>query len=389
MPCIRDGRDAVAYHQQNTPAFCGPASAMMILRALGVPLIQQEVLAERLVAHDGRPVSTTDWSTAPASLADGLNVWAPPPYQGAFAVHTARTEADATRAIVETIRDTAAPPPAALVYGKGHWVVVTDVNVEDDVVKGLFLNIPTVTPVVPPGQHADADGCGRELRFGSVSANQYVSYEAWKTDYFTGFPDGGGRAFVIVATAPASGPGASAAASSATPASTTSASAQPANGGLIAPERAGQLVLDGIAEHGLDAGGPLKDVLRAVQPGTPQLVDRIDMTLWHYYLVPLLRGGAEVAVARLDAVYGTFMGVSSTLPEELAASPQAAAAASAVTLEPLPEGSSVASRLVWQPCRESLSPFDAFRQIVAPDAVLFQSTRSGRLHDALSPLGAG
>ena len=343
----------VEYHQQNTPKYCGPATAMMILRSIGGQAVQQDDL------HTILDQNVDVWSTTPDGLALGLNTLAPLPLRNTFSVVSSSSAEEGSTTIVQVVQSPNAPPPAALVFGSGHWVVVTDVNLappgdgtDGAALLGFYINSPSVTPPDAPSDHQAADQCGRDAAHGRLEADQYVSYAGWTSDFFTGYADSKRQVFVTVCSS----------------ARTQVALRPPVppvpillgrSNGLIDPDTAATQAVGAVASHGIDTRGPLSAALSGVVPGVPLLVRRIDVLDWHYYLVPLLRNGVAVGVARIDAVHGVFMGASAVKPGDI---DDLSISGSDEAL--LLRDGSVAPELVWRPCRETRSPFEPFQQIV-------------------------
>jgi hypothetical protein len=404
MPWIRDdaGSD-VEYHQQNTDFFCGPATAMMVLNTLGGDVGVQQADLYRDLHPNG-----TEWFTSPDGLAKGLDLWAPPAFRNRFKAKFANSEPEGTKLIIDALRAKEGPLPAALVYGKGHWVVVTNVKVSDPsdgnggalAVEGLVLNIPSETPLRPRLNHADEDLCGSSIAFGSLNDQQYVSYEAWKRDFFTGYPAGDGRSTYAVVCADGGDESESDSESEPSPAIHASAGRIRSSGTFraealragarIVPDGAAEVVLQAVARHGLssivqdDAPSAVTspEALFGLETGEPQVVSRLDVPGSQYYLVPLLKDGAQVALGRVDAQHGSFLGLSTSRGDEPAL--QTAQDLGGLLLP----ASAIASNLVWKPCKESRSPLEPFHQIIGPDGVTFRSLL-GAEYAALTPLGAG
>jgi len=371
----------IEYHQQNNDHYCGPATAMMIMNTLDDDLIvQQDTLYQYLHPDDG------EWYTSPDGLANGLDWLAPPAFRNRFVAKLALSEPEGTALIVAALRVVDGPLPAALVYGKGHWVVVTDADVTSGadgslVVNGLVLNVPSQTPLNPPLPHDDEDFCGSNAGFGVLNKQYYVSYEAWKRELFTGYPSADSTLrYAVVCTddVDAAGvqidPSAGRIRSSATFRVETMRDTLP-----IGPDEACDVLLNAIADRRLHYSAALTEVESAYQAGEPQLVSRLDVPGAHYYLIPLLRANSQVALGRVDAQQGSFMGFSSSAGSEPAlhdarglryASPQ------------------VVPDLVWRPCRESPSPLEPFHRVIGPDGIAFRS-QAGRTFSALTPFGAG
>jgi Papain-like cysteine protease AvrRpt2 len=380
--------ESIEYHQQNIDTYCGPAAAMMILRALDGKIIQEQDLFPSLNAN-----MISAWATDPDDFALTLNKTSKSPFTNTFGAGPYTSEIDATQAIVETLLSRDGPVPAALIFGNGHWVVVTDVNVAEPLemyyggpltIKGLFIHNPSV--VSPPDEkhvHDDSDACGTDEQSGNIYANQYISYDAWKRDYLTGYLNYRTKQFSVVC-----GGGRI---------TTGGIQSQDMSGlfravidsmrgtnGLIDEDAARYIATQSIALHGLDRLGPLQDITRDARFETPVIVDQIDDAGYgEYYLVPLVRGNAITGQVQIDGLTGTFMGLSRGARKETYSHQTRRA-----LFDDLLLADNVSPRLVWAPSTQSRSPFDPIYVATAEDTSLVFQDGRGKRYDGLTRLTA-
>jgi hypothetical protein len=377
----------VRYHQQNARNLCGAATAMMLIDSLHGGLVQEETLWPKVQS------AAAGWSTDPASLAAGINANLTA-LGMSFVATFASKEPDGTRAIVEAVCAPFAAPAAALVYRKSHWVLVCNANFAVQPVAGtapgllgFYVNSPSLTPKRPPRSHANADSCGTVPHYGSLDANQYVAYAAWKSFWFNGYVDGGKTVFATVCPKkppqfPVPAPAPAARGGGGEPPEEERV-ARPSGGSkMIRPEEAKSAALTAIEEHGLANEGPLSEALRDVTPGDPELVRRLDEAKQYYYLVPLLRANRIEAVAQTNALVGDFMGACAVGRDA------AYHVATAAEIEREMPGFRLVET-VWMPCRESTSPFNPFQRLEGQHGEERYVDRNGNVYASLTSLGAG
>jgi hypothetical protein len=370
----------VPYHQQNGTKLCGPTTAMMIVDALHGGLIQEEAWWSQIQSHLGT------WNTDPKGLETGLNSKAPLAFKttNQFVAVDSASEPDGTRLLVEALCSPNAAPAAAVVWGKMHWLVVCNVNLSAKpaphavtTVLGFYINNPSLPPVIGPKNHTNSDSCGTSLALGSADAGQYVNYAVWSSQFFSGYKNGAASVFTTVCAKKRT------AIPSLAPPPTM------AGGGFkqkiealtfVRPTMAQSAALTAISEHGLAEQEPLKDAVRNATAGEPALVRRLDLEQSFYYLIPLVRDGRVVGVARTDAVHGDFMGVGAVPNGEyhIATAGEIAHQLHGFKL----------SEIVWRPCQESTSPYSPFYRVTGPDGERYVD-RNGNMFCTLTPLGSG
>ena len=265
-----------------------------------------------------------------------------------------------------------------MVYQCGHWVAVRGVRTDvapapgaTYVIQGFYINNPwPPTPsfynpaLAPPPPHSDPDACGSGGNRGVV--DEYVTYSEWQSTYHTGCDVYGVGHVQFISVCDPRRP----------PIGTLRLAGQVrlAQGErIIAAKKALELAERGLEEHGLAAEGALAKSLSKARASEAQLVQRLDRPDDFYYLVTLRRGKTATAVARIDALHGTFQGVHAlsgarlspiidregalqrlSQPHRSGGWPRAdSAPRSAFCLYPT---------LVWRPCRESRSPYYPFHR---------------------------
>lgn len=389
------------YHQQDTDYYCGAAVAQMILDSIGSGVLDQNTLYASNHAH-----SSGGWYTSPDGLNYTLNAYMPPPptFNSFFIVERGNTEPDGSANIVRTLYFFGVAT-GTLVYGCGHWVAVRGVQTDLEpkpgatyVIQGFYINNPWpptpsfYTPALaPPPPHNDPDVCGGGGDRGI--ANEYVAYADWQMTYHTGC-DAYGVGFpqfisVCDPRRPAFG-------------TLRIVGGKRLKRGehLISSAEAIELARSGISEHELGREGALADAVRDAHAAETHLVQRLDHVDEFYYLVTLRRGQAATAVARVDALHGTFLGVHA-LPEGArthivnrdaalhALRGQLVDLGSALGRVPLREGAyCFYPALVWRPCQESRSPYYPFHQITIGSSIIYVGY-DGRVYSKLHDLGRG
>ncbi|HSY89524.1 MAG TPA: hypothetical protein VLA85_23380 [Verrucomicrobiae bacterium] len=389
------------YHQQDTDYYCGAAVAQMVLDSIGSGLLDQNTLYASNHAHSG-----PGWYTSPDGLNYTLNAYMPPPpiFNSFFIVERGDTEPEGSANIVRTLYIYGVAT-GSMVYQCGHWVAVRGVRTDvapapgaTYVIQGFYINNPwPPTPsfynpaLAPPPPHSDPDACGSGGNRGVV--DEYVTYSEWQSTYHTGCDVYGVGHVQFISVCDPRRP----------PIGTLRLAGQVrlAQGErIIAAKKALELAERGLEEHGLAAEGALAKSLSKARASEAQLVQRLDRPDDFYYLVTLRRGKTATAVARIDALHGTFQGVhalsgarhSPIIDREAALQ---AARANLIDLEdgrgriPLREGAfCLYPTLVWRPCRESRSPYYPFHQITVGGSIIYISY-DGRVYPALHDLGRG
>jgi hypothetical protein len=389
----------VEYHQQDTACYCGPTVAMMILNYLDP---NREFVPEATLWPPLHNHFDPTWHTTPQGLEFGLNYYRPEGYNGFFSVQTAATVCAGSETLVQALYANPAVPAAALTGVCSHWVVVRGFNTDVEPapgstynILGFWVNDPTPTPSGHPPPHLADDSCGTTPQRGSKQADEYLCWDDWSSfRHFNSCPDACGNArFITVCGNSRARTG-------------TLRLGSPARarffGGrdyrtdaFIPPGIVQKIVRGGFELHGLAHGA-----LDGVNPGEPRLVQRLDAVDEYYQLVPLERGGT-VAFARVDALRGTFLGVSGASADALESHVLSATEDVERALvgriaddcsnyaSVLREGSfTVHPTLVWRPCRESTSPYDPFHQIDAAGRVYYVDGRN-RIYSSLTDLRPG
>lgn len=331
------GRE-VHLHRQDAACFCGPATAMMILHALGLPLSGLDQTA--LFAQLGTGSAGT-WKTSPGALEDLLQSLSPAEgYALCEQIHNA--DDLAARLVASFFVDRDPLPAAVLLYGCKHWSVVCGIRTDTKPVvggtysiTGIFMNIPIQPYTKPPPPHTDRDGCRAHLY---PRGNHMFKYPFW-TSVVTSCSLLGGTIAAICG--PPNPVGAL------VPAPTP----QPRRRRLSAAE-AMDAALAGFRENGLAPGRGGEGSLQA---GKPHRVRRTDRRGEDYYLVPMSRRGSYIGMALVDDRFGFSAAYAASRNEQRIRYPSELAS----TLSERPTDSSV-SKLVWRPSKQSATPFSPF-----------------------------
>lgn len=387
----------VPYHQQDTDVYCGAACAQMVLRGLGLPLLNQVDLFNDNHNHT---VEAAAWESPPDGFCWTMNNRQA---QKHFTLDCTDTEDPISRTICWTIHRYQCAP-FALVYGGNHWVVVRGYTASaapgasydtSYAISSFDLNNPW--PPVPaspgPPPHTDGDVCGSGGARAIADTN--VSYSTWQADYLTANTFGTkwhGKYVAICDPDPPGEPG---------PPPVPDRLERPPGQGildarLVRQELAGKLKAAGLLTHPL-----WSKIFDEVRPGDPLLVERLDRPDRHYWIVPTLdehgRPRAVVGVDGYSADYQQAIAVRNPDASLFAFAEPGKAIGQVVGRRfELPDGGyavveaqelSVHPTLVWRPCRASLSPFYAFRMIVTGahrlyvrvfDGVVFTSLANDR-----------
>jgi hypothetical protein len=357
-PCLR--AFDIKYHHQDEKFFCGAASAMMILAHLGVDyskLDQSELFCGRDTCQ-----RQCDGPDAPKGMeADflccTLNLFGDGFLKEPYTVQERSSEQEATRDIVFTVCDLGSGrPPAVLIRGDLHWVVVYGVQCDVDPIKnpddytldGLWVHNPTWDASVD--HHHDGQDACTSLVWPKLK-HEMVPYHRWNSaNWFDGRvidTQTGQRQWTSVgAKAPPAvvpGPGI-------VPLPRKVVAEERDDGReLIEPERISELARAGLDRYALWTSRFAAEALESGEFGEPPvLVEHLDRPDEAYYLVPwMVEGGRVTAIAQVDAHSGLLDGFG--------------VLGSTDTDWRLWESSSH-RRLVWKPCRESWSSYLPFYQ---------------------------
>lgn len=297
-----------AYHQQDTDYYCGAATAQMILNQIGAGLLDQTTLYNSNHSHN----THSGWATDPNGLAYTLRSFRPPGFTNTFVVFSKPSEAEGSEKIVYTLWKYGVAT-GTLVFGCGHWIIVRGVTTSVEPtpgttysIEGFWINNPW-PPVpsfydptqAPPPPHSVANGCGSGGNRGID--NEYVAYSDWQGTYLTGCNWCGAYGYISVCDP------------------------EPPKLGrleirrkefwakgdrLIDRETAAKFAVRGVEEHNLTKDEIFLKAWTGARPGTPILVQRLDLHDTFYYIVPMVRNEAVTAMLRVDGLYGNFCGGS-------------------------------------------------------------------------------
>ncbi len=153
-------------------------------------------------------------------------------------------------------------------------------------------------------------------------------------------------------------------------------------------ERALGIARKGILEHNPFLEDRTKEYSRLGKAGDTILVERIDrVELESYYLISWTVEELTVAIVQVNAITGSFLGVSTL------ANP---AKSPFLSIEEARKKAALANnrrnygvpRYIWQPCRESTNPTNPFCEVPYDNGVVYV-TMTGEVLSELTPLGRG
>lgn len=390
--------------QQETDWFCGPATAQMVLSALGVakpptPPTWQRQLWDYVVKNTGssRPTSAPAdgsefdgqkcdwcsgqwecWTTTPGVLVSLLNS---SQGLGQYSITKHSSEEMATGVLLDTIDR--GLPGIVLVYGDRHWLVVDGYkhNVRNSVpvagrnLKGVFIRNPE-----------------------KYQAGHYVTWTKWESHYLTVITCGDYKNKYLVlsgtkAAVPVLGPTPYAQPLiAATPPVTSDPWTMPMKT-LIAPHDAIRKASEQVDE--LD-GERLRFALRESSPRTAQLVQRLDDPDAYYYIVSFYASARETTRMIVNGFDGSLEEASFIEERGEGLEQYHSAGVARDRLRAAFGGAPDALRfrvregtigehpvLVWKPCVQSKSPFLPFYQFSVGDSFVYYRV-DGEWFDALT-----
>ena len=369
---------AVQHHQQDTDYYCGAACAQMVLETIGAGLLDQDDLYADNHSHSTLDAGVS-WATGPDGLQWTMNDRRPASFHNYFALFALGSEDSLSRKLCWTIHHYEVAP-IALVYGWAHWIVVrgytasahpassadNSYSIEAFDVNNPWPPTPSFyTPAsAPPPLHSAGDGCGSGGDRGI--ANEHITYATWQSTYMTGVPGGywNGKFVAVCDPEPPAEPGGA----------RQAPRRRVADGReLLSTKRAADLALAGLEAHGLRDRKEWSRALKQARPAEPLLVQRLDRLDSFYYLVPLAARKEAAAFVCVDARFGDYQ-QSVLLPQRHEGRPYLSAdeafkriAGRRIELGHgrgrllvRKEALCRCPHLVWQPCRESLSPYYPF-----------------------------
>lgn len=365
---LKKGKKKVPTFLQEHLNYCGPATAKMVLRWLGVSrsqdtlweAIQEESDAQGLPLEEPCLGGTKQWGSRPEALAEVIRALSGADIKLVSETTAAATDHGVVWSVIQGI------PAVALVYGSNHWIVVHGFHVSrepahiNDTAYEL-LGFDTIDP----------------LR--TQKARDYVPAAAWRSDLMTGVVCGDfdGKFVAVCDPEPTRSGGG--------PTVRRTQKKRELLGGLLRVERLSRLASDSIGRAGLLANETWKKAMAGVHPGQPRLVHRLDRPRSFYAIVPFEKGGRVQAQAMMDPYSGELLGAGAS--EELGKSLSMSSAADdaiarvADKFFDLPgerprmrlrrEGLSASPTLVWKPCRESLTPYLPFTRVTYGDHSIY------------------
>ncbi len=390
----------VRFHQQDATDGCGPAAAQMILEFLGLDPPKQGCLDDLVPDPSHRS------GMSPLRLRSTLNL-TKGSYSSTFvACYDGAVDVALSRIVGSISARRMAVPTVVWGDADTHWVVVTGLAFDParakrrDGLVGLFIHDPLPpTPRKPTGSprchfappHDVGDCCGTGSYFGS--GHTYISLDAWKRHFWNAFyVDPAGfepRGYVSLIAENDPPPGEI----RKTPGELRTIPVVP-GAPTIDAVAAVRAAADGLIANGLALTGPLVDPLRGVDEFYAESLSYSNDE--PYFRVTLSKCSKLAGSAYVDGRTGTFFGVQAPWtqappPFESAAFALAALHERAAKFnDTLPAQlwadrfSKVRTTLFWQPCLESMSPFQPLVRVELGDAVLYVGP-DGRVHRNLTP----
>jgi hypothetical protein len=356
------------YHTQDTSYYCGAASAMMVLAEIGVSYsnLDQDDLYTSNNSHNAQ----SGWYSDPEGVKYTMVDRKPASFTNTFVVYRRATEAEGSQKLVYTLEHYGVSP-IVLVYGCGHWLVVcgvqTDVNPANGpyIIQGFWLNNPVWENNEP---HAAGDVCGTGSGHGVE--NQWVSYTAWQSTYFTGcvYDSADNSKQYISVCDPAE------------PKIPVPRQVEPVRyfdgREIVEPRKIPSALQKELQRFELVTTKQTARVARG-KFGSPLLVQRLDSESEFYYLLPSTERTSVIGYAQVDARFGNL---ESLYTMKRAAKPietnirKLEAELNGLRVElPREQGRvllrkgefQIDRRLVWRPCRQSFSPHLPFWRVTS------------------------
>ncbi|HTD33948.1 MAG TPA: hypothetical protein VK665_09830 [Candidatus Elarobacter sp.] len=402
----------VKYHSQDQRCFCGPAVVQMVMAYLGVPIqeLDQEEIFGMILAADpcwnGGGIPGSSPAGIVAALEYYRQVWLPDP-RPPFAATPLATTSEVVGRVANALTAPNAAPPIVLMGGCDHWEVVTGFRSDDDPgadgagILGFCINSPTLAsspPAPPPPPHTDDDLCGTTTEYGKPpeygTPPEYVSVQEFVNALVPCLKAPDGR-FIVVGDGSLQSSRPLRASPRALYGGRSALRSLWSAGGGDRDEQLAEAALAGFAAHDLVGGGDSFFSERPAGIADPVLVKRLDRFDSYYILAAVVGdGGRRIGHTRIDMrsaqllgataaeVSSVGTGLTEIFIEDVFVSSRWNCAQ---PMEPVRPGTyTVHPTLVWQPCLESPSPYQPFRQINVPGGVLYQAV-NGTIFRSLTP----
>ncbi len=370
----------IAYYQQETNYCCGAAVAQMILAEIGATKLSQKTLYNSNNSHN----QADGWFTDPEGLDFTLDHFKPTWFDSRFVIREKSSEIEQSKGLVYTLYNYKVAA-AALVLGGAHWVVVRGANTTKDpasssyAINGFYVNDPW------PPSAGKSKGPGH--------ANTYITYANWKSRYMK--PVVGNDVWAhqyITVHHPRQG---------------ELGELEPTDHGLkhdgsslVDGSQAREFAKQGGQQHGLHDQEDFGEVLSGGNYRDGLLVQSLDRRDDFYSSVPIEHAGGLNATVMVDGRYGNLLGVHKHLDPLETLVISAEKARQRVLSQAIDFGDerglvsvreevlSQHPSFVWQPCRESRTPFHPFHMFhVGADRVYVGY--DGTVYPNLTPLGRG
>jgi len=410
----------IPFHQQDTPNFCGPATAQMIVKPIINALLDQGDIEATMGAAPAAGESCKLGLTSPKQLELGLNATqqAHGGLKHQFKAYYFASQVNgtaATAAIVRTLR--LGTGAAALIKGGGHWIAVTGASMPAGDPLGvhpeaLFVNNPWPPAPGSLAHHAPTDGCGSG---GIRGQAEHVTVPAgwYAPPYFTPvtmcrrttqsplLPDVyiivGAAGLPMAAQAPApngGGTGESGPARDARPKEIPMCDDHGHDEDRGHVRDPVEVVRGAIDRYGLAAD------VDAAHSDRPRVVQYLEDDADWYYLVPLRWPDGSVLVGRVSVQHLTYLGAQLRPPKEIRTDAHYHLAEPSdvegwirrgrITFGGHGDGDyRVREELGWRPCVESRSPYHPFYQVTLKGETVGFMDLNGTPYTKLNDLPGG
>ena len=391
----------VDYHQQDkgSPAdgkyYCGPTCAQMVLNFIGAGLLLQDDLYNDCQCNNRLDHINPPWETAPDGLRWTLNHRKPSAFRKRFKIIAGKDQEKISKKIAGSLYHDKVPV-SALVFSTMHWIVIRgfDANVapsgpRDDsyTIRAFWINNPWPPssqriPPSPPPPHSSGDLCGSRDH---GKANDNISYDTWKQDYLIAVSVGQHWKDKFVAVCdPDEGPEDDGDDENGDEKNVGNEKEDKSENNqneknmvhddflkkVISKEQAKESAFKALKDYGLTDQEFLKEILKDVSAGEPELVRHLQRKNDFYYIVPLLGKDKNVhSLVNVDGKDGKYRQASFAkdlenpivfkllVEEEIAG---------LIKKHPgiKKEEINVNTRyMVWMPCIESFSPIVPFHEV--------------------------
>lgn len=389
-------------HQQDTPYYCGAASAQMVLNFLRLGLISQDDLF--LEGRLGNIPSKwgTGWSIDPDGMKNILDTHQSHAQNGSYDIVVDNSFDTTIESILLALNNSRNPVPI-LVFNERHWIVITGAKTDVEPIPGgtcklLGFNINNPWPPCPsaydinitsPPPHQDSDTCGTGGVNGSP-CNSYITFDnLWCNTYLSGYydPIDHFKRYIfltntrIVKRLKFTG---------------EMYHKYVPPGDIVEIETIKERLMADLNIHGLIDDEKFATTIKNANLSKPILVQRLDRPGSYYYLIPLESNKAITAMAIVDGMSGRLQEFSAYKDPIDSPIISRGRALEKVMERPIDMGKEIGRLkfregtfsfhpvMVWKPCKESMSPNYPFYMFTLGDKQVYMDYRGTiytQLHD--------